>query len=155
MINLYIIINNLFSFTKKVTQRVGVFILFSLVLFQYGNAQCVTSVDTVCIDMPDTLFTNSNAAYSSYSFFTNHSATLSVLPGDTMVTIDWATSSILNGIDSVCVEGIRADPSCGKDTICVATYLEACTTPCPLIGPDKDNDGVPDYVDIDDDNDGN
>ncbi len=128
--------------------------LIIVLVSKIGRSQCAIGVDTICLNVPDTLFINSQPTLTSYNWFTNNGATLNVQTGDTLVYVDWSTSSVSNGLDSVCLVGI-IDPTC-SDTICIVQYLEDCTIPenCPTVGLDTDNDGIPNYVDIDDDNDG-
>jgi len=116
------------------------------------HAQCSFGIDTICVNEPDTLFINLDPKFTSLNWSTNNGTTLTVLPGDTLVIVDWSTSSILNAVDSVCVVGATA--SACMDTLYISTYLKECITPCLATGLDKDNDGIPDAVDVDDDNDG-
>ena len=93
-------------------------------------AQCSYDIDTVCVNEPDSLFINIAPQFTSLNWSTNNGATLTVLPGDTLVVVDWSTSSILNAVDSVCITG--TDAAACMETLCMFTYLEDCIPPCTV-----------------------
>jgi len=64
-----------------------------------GTSQCSLGIDTICLSVQDTLFIYDQSDFASYDWFTNNGATLSVQTGDTLVYVDWSTSSISDGLD--------------------------------------------------------
>lgn len=90
------------------------------------NAQCLP-IDTVCVGDLDTLCIGSDPTYTSIAWYTNNGATLNVQPGDTLLIVDWSSSSIIDGVDEVFID---ITSSCGRDTFSLQTYLEQCIPPC-------------------------
>ncbi len=121
-------------------------LMLAILLLGFQNqihSQCRLDTENICKDKSDTLYINLQGQFTSYSWYTDNGATINVLPGDTLVIIDWSTSSVLNALDSVCVVGV-VDATC-SDTICMVTYLEECIIPNPPEicdnGIDDDGDG--------------
>ena len=112
-----------------------IFFLSIILLFviKSGFSQCAVGVDTICSNQPDTLFIYEDAQFVNLNWFTDHGATLTTLPGDTMVTVDWSTSSIIDAVDSICLVGTDA-MSC-MDTICIVKYIKDCSPPPPVCNP--------------------
>ncbi len=136
-------------------KKIILIINFIIVGILHSYGQCGIGVETVCVSDPDTLFINAQSEFTAYTWYTNNGATLAVQPGDTSVIIDWSTSSIIDGVDTICLVGV-VDATC-SDTICLATYLEVCADPCDPVASgnlDTDADGLSDICDLDDDNDG-
>jgi len=129
--------------------RTLIIMLFFVVGLQNQNliaqSACIP-IDTVCTSGTTDFFVDYDGT-STYTWTTNNGATLTIPAGDTLVMVDWSTSTVSNGLDSVCVE---TSPIC---KVCRVSYLEDCGS-CPTSGSDKDNDGVPDAIDLDTDNDG-
>ena len=123
---------------EKIFRNITLVLLLTSVVVHSVFTQCLATVDTICVTVPDTLFLNDQSEFSSYNWTTNNGATLTIAPGDTMVFVDWSTSSILNGLDSVCVVGV-VDATC-SDTICIATYIKDCSEICDN-GIDDNGDG--------------
>jgi len=96
--------------------------------FQNLNAQC-SVVDTVCVTDSDTLFINIQSNITSHTWYTDNGATITVLPGDTAIIVDWSTSTILNGVDEVFLI-VSASPDCEDDTASFQVFLEECIEPC-------------------------
>jgi len=89
----------------------------------HAQAGCAV-VDTVCIDGTTEFFVNYDGT-STYSWSTDNGATLTVPAGDTLVMVDWSTSSVVNGLDSVCL--MTDDPTC---EICRVSYIDSCEPEC-------------------------
>ena len=104
-----------------------ILILFALWGLPNRNLQAQANcaiVDTVCTTGATDFFVNDDGT-STYIWTTNNGATLTVPAGDTLVVIDWSTSTVSNGLDSICLE---LSPTC---TICRVSYLKECVVCAP------------------------
>ena len=110
--------------------KIFIIILFAVLSIQnqmlIAQTVCIP-VDTVCTTGTTDFFVNDDGT-STYTWSTNNGATLTIPPGDTLVMVDWSTSTVSDGLDSVCVQ---LSPTC---TVCRVSYLEDCTEPDCISG---------------------
>lgn len=123
------LINDKMIHSKYNTSRIVIrflVMLFTILGLQNQTLQaqsgCVL-VDTVCTTGTTDYFVD-NDGMSTYTWSTNNGATLIVPAGDTSVIVDWSTSTVSNGLDSVCVS------SNGVCLTCRVSYIEECSVPC-------------------------
>jgi len=114
--------------TYNINRLAITFILMLLAILGLQNqvlqAQTAcTLIDTVCTTGTTDFFV-SDDGMSTYTWSTNNGATLTIPAGDTLVMVDWSTSTVSNGLDSVCVS------SDGVCLTCRVSYLKACPLPC-------------------------
>ena len=134
--------------------------------------------DTVCTDLAaDTFCIAAQATDQGYTWTVDPSAgvNITVLPGDTAISVDWTGALATDTTYLVCVTVVD---NCGPlSPVCTPVYVEACSEICndgidndgdgltDCLDPDCylaantgegdwDGDGIGDHCDLDDDNDG-
>lgn len=114
------------KYTISHIKKIITLLVFVIVGFQsqtiHAQDGC-TLIDTVCTSATTDMVVADDG--STYTWSTDNGATLT--PSGANVTVDWSTSTVVNGLDSVCVS---TSATC---IICRTFFLNSCCGPQPLL----------------------